>query len=1430
MKPRRPLNHWIFVAFGLPCTAFAADSYWNGATGNWTSANWNPSEPTLNEDAIINGGTAQITDGNSEYADDLFLGQTSGQSGHISMGGGYLLVEHDQYIGYGGVGTLTQNGGENRCSYGLSNYDLHLGYAAGSSGTYTMTGGTLYTGDQYIGRLGTGSFIQSGGTNNVSATGSGVADHMYIGWANSSGYGSGTYRLSGTGLLVLNHKNSNIYVGGEYSSTFPPGRFEWFREGGISWTDPSGNGGMVMGANGTLAMGYSFNSIPTMVSGLQNATLEVTNGATVTKVNDGIVSSVNYLRFGSATGAGYGTQTGGTVQVGQAAYIGDGGTGVATQTGGNFNTTTHLYLGLNGAQGTYRLKGGTLSVGSNIFGGTGTGTLVLDGGTLSLSGTIFNVTNLVVGDEQAGSWTLGAGKTLTVASHVVGKNYNGSFTQSGGINNAGTLTLGQTSGSGTYLLTGGSLNVSGQVLDGTGTGTLQIDGGTFAPSGSVTVDNLKVGITAAGSHTQAAGSYSISTLTLGNGTYRLAGGSLAAGGVSNTAGTGTLNLDGGTFSPSGTVTVDNLGVGIASAGSHGQTGQTYSVGTLTLGNGTYTLTGGSLAVSGEVLNGTGTGTLQIDGGTFTSAGGVAMDHLKVGIAAAGSHTQTTGSYSIGTLTLGSGTYRLAGGTLAAGGVSNTTGAGTLNLDGGTFSPSGAVAADNLGLGIASAGSHSQTGQNYSIGILTLGNGTYTLSGGTLAVSGDVINSTGTSTLVLDGGSFLPNANVNVDAWKIGQNATASFHQTSRIYAVAGDLSLGVNAGGDGTYQLSSGATLTVGGALVNGAGTGTLILNGGTFNPVGAVDVDNLKLADTIDVSFTQTSNSYTAASLLLGMNVGRSGTWRLDGGTLNVAAIPDSPGTSSLILNGGTMAASGDLWIDHLTVGLTRSASHVQTGSSVTVSNNLSLGYDSTYTLAGGSLNVAAAIKGGGGGSTQLTLNGGTLSAGGEVSVMHVVVGDDKSGSHTQSANTWSVGGTMTLGQNPGGYGSYVLSGGQLQVKGALTIGAGGTGRFDWQTGTLGVGEMNFGTNSTLALGFGVAMENLADGSLYGGSQAPGNLERAVLELSRGSSTQRTADLTLRELKLAVGIGAADYSMKGGALTVNRLEVGSMGMASGAFTQTNGTVVVAASLVVGNMPGTGGTYQLQGGMLGGTGGLSLRPFGGPGEATFTGNGTVALTGPLVNNGRVVADGLGSSRSLDLSAAAGVLNSFENQVGERHGWGAENGGRLILPAIPVIPAGLFYNWGESPSGNGEFSLDLVNSAQLTFHGLTASGSLTGSLLATDNASVPALPGGYQIIGVWNFDLSTTFAATRLMFRYDDTLARMMGIGDENQLEVLHYVNGQWQVVTGLRDVTNKWIGTTDLTSLSPFAVGAIPEPRSLMLLALGSLALLRRTNHSKLQE
>ena len=73
-------------------------------------------------------------------------------------------------VGWHGLGTFNQSGGTN--SIGIN---LYLGNYADSSGTYNLSGGSLYAFNELIGYNGTGVFNQTGGTNTVDS-------HAYIGF------------------------------------------------------------------------------------------------------------------------------------------------------------------------------------------------------------------------------------------------------------------------------------------------------------------------------------------------------------------------------------------------------------------------------------------------------------------------------------------------------------------------------------------------------------------------------------------------------------------------------------------------------------------------------------------------------------------------------------------------------------------------------------------------------------------------------------------------------------------------------------------------------------------------------------------------------------------------------------------------------------------------------------------------------------------------------------------------------------------------------------------------------------------------------------------------------------------------------------------------------------------------------------------------
>ena len=135
-----------------------ADVYWKVAppnSGNWSVAtNWTGGLPTSSVNAwIINGGTANVTQ-LGETCGTLSLGGSG--SGTVQMTDGSLSTAGYQYVGYSGTGTFTQTGGTNNLSYGY----LYLGYNAGGSGAYNLSGsGQLSSPNyEYVGYSGTGSF------------------------------------------------------------------------------------------------------------------------------------------------------------------------------------------------------------------------------------------------------------------------------------------------------------------------------------------------------------------------------------------------------------------------------------------------------------------------------------------------------------------------------------------------------------------------------------------------------------------------------------------------------------------------------------------------------------------------------------------------------------------------------------------------------------------------------------------------------------------------------------------------------------------------------------------------------------------------------------------------------------------------------------------------------------------------------------------------------------------------------------------------------------------------------------------------------------------------------------------------------------------------------------------------------------------------
>src|SRR5205823_4720820 len=133
---------------------------------------------------------------------------------------------------------------------------------------------------------------------------------------------------------------------------------------------------------------------------------------------------------------------------------------------------------------------------------------------------------------------------------------------------------------------------------------------------------------------------------------------------------------------------------------------------------------------------------------------------------------------------------------------------------------------------------------------------------------------------------------------------------------------------------------------------------------------------------------------------------------------------------------------------------------------------------------------------------------------------------------------------------------------------------------------------------------------------------------------------------------------------------------------KVDGISAPPAQIVVGSS--AQGTFQL--GNQQNTGTISESGSGAPGSlmvrakpsarGTFKGWGEVHLSGSVTDNGKVVADGFGQDRTLDLSHLSEVSNTIDNPPDGANGWFARDCGKLRLPALHVQAGNGSYVWGD----------------------------------------------------------------------------------------------------------------------------------------------------------
>ena len=289
---------------------------------------------------------------------------------------------------------------------------------------------------------------------------------------------------------------------------------------------------------------------------------------------------------------------------------------------------------------------------------SGTASVGLIGsGAIYQSGGTFNAGSLIIGDTGGGNsrgtgiYSLSNGATLQVATtEIIGANGFGSYIQTGGVYQAGSVTIGAFAySSGTAIISGGSLDTGALILgqpNSTGTllqsggavtaTSLQLEHGTYSLSNGATLTvsgDEAIGLADLGIYRQTgglnqAGSFSVGVLSGGGGTATITGGILSATGAITVGSTGF----GGLVHSGGTVSAGSLVIGGQFSASNGA------------GFGTYVL--GSAA------------TLNVVGGEMIGSGGQGIFTQKAGANQAAFLTVGQSTYDDGSVILSGGMARV----------------------------------------------------------------------------------------------------------------------------------------------------------------------------------------------------------------------------------------------------------------------------------------------------------------------------------------------------------------------------------------------------------------------------------------------------------------------------------------------------------------------------------------------------------------------------------------------------------------------------------------------------------------------------------------------------------------------------------------------------------------------------------------------------
>jgi hypothetical protein len=715
---------------------------------------------------------------------------------------------------------------------------------------------------------------------------------------------------------------------------------------------------------------------------------------------------------------------------------------------------------------------------------------------------------LFLGSEQLGSGTLiVSGGTLSLTSLEIGRVGIGQVEQSGGtISTSYPLYIGTGSAgsAGHFILTGGSFS-NGWSLDlGSDHATTT---GTFAQSGGVSSHGT-LSINSGGRYTLSAGLLSIKYNLTNRGEFDFANGSatlsVSANGFvdfSQRSPTGTANAN--VVGGAGALIILPAGSSPAMFSTYANAGKTHIAGT-------------PLTIPPAESFSSWRGNLYEDVNLQGTLNGSEL-HLQKGLTISGSGVGTFSSVQIANQTSGmsggtlfSGTFSImdsAGATFSqTGGTASLTfssGRTTLTVGAnagtsGTYSlSSGTLVATNAVIGGSGTGTFLQTGGTSSFGTLSVA------SGSTLGYSGGELN---IGELKVRGTLDLASSAVTIAPTGIADFASTTFQGASNATLVgAADSLLIFSPGVDPNAVFGSFST----GGIVHTAGSTLVVLAGHAINAIGEIE-DPVELHGTI-----------AGAVPIGGMAV-------YDGGVLNAGTLDLQ--IADINVHGGSITLSR--------LNVLNGRSITQSGGTVTISTGMELGTANsastgTYRLEDGVLRIPYD-----GPKLYLRVlgidNGTFLQSGGTNSIFH------------------NVGGFATgIGIDAGGFGYYELSGGTLNATSTnFSVGYSGNGTMVQSAGNAIIGSLRVGEYRT-----GTGYYSLSDGTLDGGRVT------VVGYLGEGTLIQSGGTFTTSWLEINFDVNHGWLAKSAGYLGVGSLVTGPAGV----FIHSGGTLTLPAMKNVGS-------------------------------------------------------------------------------------------------------------------------------------------------------------------------------------------------------------------------------------------------------------------------